>query len=385
MKKRKGISILGSTGSIGVNTLDVISKFSDKFDVICLGANRNISLFEKQVKLFKPKEVAIFDSILAERLEKKLGNREVFTGIEGLNRIAVNPDVDILVSAIVGAIGLIPTYAGIKAGKDIALANKESMVIGGDLLTKEAKKKKVSILPIDSEHSAIFQSIEGHRKEDIKRIILTASGGPFRHKSKKEMEKVKPEEALKHPNWRMGKKITIDCATLMNKGLEAIEARWLFNIDIERIHVLVHPESVIHSMVEYIDGSVVAQLGIPDMRIPISLALDYPERLPNGFPSLDLAKLGKLTFFEPDLDKFPCLSLAYEAGKKGGTMPAVLNASNEEAVLAYLDRKISFNEIPKIIKNVMKKHKNKAVKKLEDILEADCWARGCAREMIERS
>jgi len=380
---KKRISILGSTGSIGVNTLDVISKFPDKFQVISLSANRNISLLEKQIKTFKPKEIALYDSIMAKKLDKKLGKgKKVFSGIEGLNRIVENPEVDLIVSAIVGAIGLIPTYQGIKAGKDIALANKESMVIGGDLITKEAKRRKAKILPIDSEHSAIFQSIEGHRREDIRKIILTASGGPFINISKKEMEKVTPEQALKHPNWKMGKKITIDSANMMNKGLEAIEAKWLFDIDMDKIQVLVHPESIIHSMVEYIDGSVVAQLGIPDMRIPISLALAYPERLPNALPSLNLVKYGKLTFFEPDLDKFPCVHLAYEAGKKGGTMPAVLNASNEEAVMAYLSKKISFKEIPDIIKSTMKNHKNKVINKLEDILEADCWAREYARELI---
>ena len=381
-RKKKRVSILGSTGSIGVNVLDVISRFPEKFEVIGLGANRNISLFERQIKTFKPKEVALYDDEMAEKLKKKIRNGKIFSGVEGLNRIAENPEVDLIVSAIVGAVGLIPTYYGIKAGKDVALANKESMVIGGDLITREAKKKKVKILPIDSEHSAIFQSIEGHRKEDIKRVILTASGGPFFNTPKRVMENVTPEQALKHPNWKMGKKITIDCANMMNKGLEAIEAKWLFDIDMDKINVLVHPESIIHSMVEYVDGSVVAQLGIPDMRIPISLALGYPERLPNSLPSLNLAKQKKLTFFKPDLNKFPCIALAYEAGKKGGTMPAVLNASNEEAVIAYLNKKISFKEIPAVVKTAMKNHRNKKINKLDDVLEADLWARRFARELI---
>ena len=380
--KRKKIAILGSTGSIGVNVLDVVSRFPERFKIISLGANRNISLFERQIKTFKPKEVALYDGEMAEKLKKKIPNRKVFSGVEGLNRIAENPEVDLIISAIVGAVGLIPTYYGIKAGKDVALANKESMVIGGDLITKEAKKKRAKILPIDSEHSAIFQSIEGHRKEDIKRIILTASGGPFLNTPKRLIDNVTPEQALKHPNWKMGKKITIDCANMMNKGLEAIEAKWLFDIDMERIHILVHPESIIHSMVEYVDGSVVAQLGIPDMRIPISLALGYPERLPNALPSLNLVKQKKLTFFEPDLNKFPCIALAYEAGKRGGTMPAVLNASNEEAVKAYLNNKISFKEIPVVVKTAMKNHKNKEVNNLNDVLETDLWARRFTKELI---
>lgn len=384
MKKKK-IAILGSTGSIGVNALDVISRFPEKFEVISLGANRNISLFERQIKTFEPKEVALYDGEMAEKLKKKIHNRKIFSGVEGLNRIAENPEVDLIISAIVGAVGLIPTYYGIKAGKDVALANKESMVIGGDLITKEAQKNGVKILPIDSEHSAIFQSIEGHRREDIKRIILTASGGPFFNTPKRVMDNVTPEQALKHPNWKMGKKITIDCANMMNKGLEAIEAKWLFGIDMDRIHVLVHPESIIHSMVEYVDGSVVAQLGIPDMRIPISLALGYPERLPNSLPSLNLVKQKKLTFFEPDLNKFPCIALAYEAGKRGGTIPAVMNASNEEAVTAYLNNKISFKEIPVVVKTAMKNHSSKEVRKLDDVLDADLWARRFARELIGTS
>ncbi|RMF93232.1 MAG: 1-deoxy-D-xylulose-5-phosphate reductoisomerase [Candidatus Schekmanbacteria bacterium] len=383
MKKKK-ISILGSTGSIGQNCLDVISKFPERFEIIGLASNTNTELLKKQIEAFNPKEVALFNENASKKMSAEIDSSiKVYSGIEGLNRIATNEEVDLVVSSMIGAAGLIPTFEAIKSGKNIALANKESLVVGGKIITEEAVKKGIRILPIDSEHSAIFQSLEGHRREDIRRIIITASGGPFLNYTEEEMQTIKPEDALKHPNWKMGKKITVDSATMMNKGLEAIEAKWLFDIEIEKISVVVHPESIIHSMVEYIDGSVVGQLGIPDMRIPISLALAYPERLPNEYPSLNLPAKGELTFYEPDLKKFPCLALALEAGKIAGTMPAVLNAANEVAVHSFLEEKLSFNNIPVVIENTMNKHKSREVASIGDVLDADRWAREESKRIIE--
>lgn len=382
MKKKK-IAILGSTGSIGRNCLDVVARFPDKFDVIGLASNTNSALLKEQVEKFKPKEVALFDSDAAKLISSGISSSvNVYSGLEGLNKIAANAEIDLLVSSMIGAAGLVPTYEGIKAGKTIALANKESLVVGGKIITEEAKKNNVKILPVDSEHSAIFQSMEGHRKEDIRRIIITASGGPFLEYDLEKMKNIKPADALRHPNWKMGKKITVDSATMMNKGLEAIEAKWLFDIDIVKISVVVHPESIIHSMVEYVDGSVVGQLGIPDMRIPISLALAYPERLPNKYPPLDLAGKGALTFREPDLKKFPCLALALEAGKISGTMPAALNAANEVAVNSFLEEKLLYNRIPFVIEETMTRHKSGNVNTIEDVLEADRWAREKSADII---
>jgi 1-deoxy-D-xylulose-5-phosphate reductoisomerase len=289
-----------------------------------------------------------------------------------------------VISAMVGSAGLMPTMEAIEAGKDIALANKEVMVMAGPLVVEKAREKNVRILPVDSEHSAIFQCITGQRAEDIKRIILTASGGPFFHFSKKELAGVKPADALKHPSWKMGRKITIDSATMMNKGLEIIEARWLFHVDLENIEVHIHPQSMIHSMVEFIDGSIMAQLSIPDMRIPIAYALSFPERIFNPGASLDLFKVGVLEFYRPDEEKFPNLQLAYKAGKAGGTMPAVMNAANEVAVHAFLEERIGFTDISKLIEEALSCHQKKEVPTLGEIMDADRWARNCASKSIER-
>lgn len=378
----KRISILGSTGSIGVSTLDIVSRFPEKFQVVGLAAGGNIELLKQQIERFKPKYVSVSEESAALSLSGM--GCQVFHGIEGAIIVATAPEADTVVSAIVGAAGLVPTVAAIKARKEIALSNKETLVMAGELVMKEAREAGISILPVDSEHSAIFQSIVGHNKDEIKRLILTASGGPFLNFPMEKLKGATPGDALNHPNWLMGKKITIDSASLMNKGLEVIEARWLFDIPAERIDVHIHPQSIIHSMVEYIDGSVMAQMGIPDMRIPISYALSYPERLPVSLPSLNLLEIEKLTFMKPDHERFPCLNLAYNALKAGGTMTAVLNAANEIAVDAFLNNRIRFPEIPEIIDRVMSSHKNRTASHVDDILRADLWARGNAKELIER-
>ncbi|OGV98925.1 MAG: 1-deoxy-D-xylulose-5-phosphate reductoisomerase [Nitrospinae bacterium RIFCSPLOWO2_02_FULL_39_110] len=382
----KKISILGSTGSIGVNTLDVISRYPDKFQVVGLAGGGNEKLLLKQIRKFKPKIAALFNKEGGDRLREKLKNKNVsiVSGIDGIIEVATVPDADMVISAIVGAAGLIPTLSAIKANKDIALANKETLVMAGEIIMKEIDGKG-RIIPVDSEHSAIFQSLVGEKKKNIKKIILTASGGPFRNYSAAQFKNIRPEDALKHPNWLMGKKITIDSATLMNKGFEVIEAKWLFGVSDKDIEVLIHPQSIIHSLVEFIDGSVIAQLGIPDMRIPISYALNYPDRLEIALPSLNLAKIKNLSFEKPDTEKFPCLALAFEALKKGGTMPAVLNAANEIAVNSFLNREISFNEIPLVIEKTMNNHKNGHAKEISDILKADKWAREHARKLIAMS
>lgn len=383
----KKIVLLGSTGSIGVNTLDVASRFPDRFRIVGLTAGENIALLEKQIKTFRPKIVSVLKEDAAERLRQRCRDYdvEIRSGVEGMISAAAFSEADMVVSAIVGAAGLVPTVAAIRAGKDVALANKETLVMAGEIVTKEAEKKGVKILPVDSEHSAILQALGSHEKDSVKRLILTASGGPFYNTPFSRKRLIKPKDALKHPNWKMGRKITIDSATLMNKGLEVIEARWLFDIPSEKIDVLIHPESIVHSMVEYIDGAVIAQLGVPDMRIPISYALGYPERLNSGFPSLDLARIGSLTFKKPDTKRFPCLSYAYEALDIGGTMPAVLNAANEAAARAFLKEEIGFLDIPKIIKKVMNRHVRQNIVTIEDVLLADRWARERAEDFIKRS
>ncbi len=382
----KKISILGSTGSIGVNTLDVISKHPDKFQVVGLAAGENDSLLQAQIEKFKPRIAALFNEKHSDKLKKTIKDKNVkiASGIDGVLEVATIKDADMVISAIVGAAGLIPTISAIKAGKDIALANKETLVMAGEIVMKEADGK-CRIIPVDSEHSAIFQSLRGEKRENIRKLILTASGGPFRNYPKEQFEDIKPEDALKHPNWSMGTKITIDSATLINKGFEVIEARWLFGMADENIEVLIHPQSIIHSLVEFIDGSIIAQLGIPDMRIPISYALNYPDRLENALPPLNLAQVKNLSFEMPDTEKFPCLKLAFEALKKGETMPAVLNAANEVAVNAFLNREISFNEIPEIIKKTMKSHKVSLIREISDVLKADRWAREYAKKLIAMS
>lgn len=376
----KRLSILGSTGSIGVSTLDIVARFPERFEVVGLAAGGNIDLLMQQIERFRPKYVSVSEEDAALSL-KGMGC-EVSHGVEGAIRIATAPESEMVVSAIVGAAGLVPTVAAIKAKKEIALANKETLVMAGELVMKEAGEAGVKILPVDSEHSAIFQSIVGHNRDEIKRLILTASGGPFLSYPMERLTKVTPGDALNHPNWQMGKKVTIDSASLMNKGLEVIEARWLFDIPSERIDVHVHPQSIIHSMVEYIDGSVIAQMGIPDMRIPISYALSYPERLPIPLPSLNLFEIERLTFVRPDHERFPCLSLAYKALEAGGTMPAVLNAANEVAVDAFLNGKIGFLDIPRMIENVISSHSNAPASHVDDVLRADLWAREKAKGMI---
>jgi len=377
-KRMKGIAVLGSTGSIGRNTLEVVRKNPDRFRVVSLAAGSNVALLRQQIEEFKPE----FVSVLGEPELKELKNSglscESGFGEEGAVRAACHTGVDTAVSAITGAAGLVPTMAAIKAGKDIALANKETLVMAGQLVMEEAVKRGVRLLPVDSEHSAVFQSLSGHRKEDVRRIILTASGGPFLNTPGERLETVTPEEALRHPRWSMGRKITIDSATLVNKGLEVIEARWLFDLPAAKISVSIHPQSIVHSMVEYIDGSIVAQMGSTDMKGPIAYALSYPERIADSAPLLGLAGL-KLEFMEPDFKRFPCLGLAYNALETGGTAPAVLNAADEAAVSMFLKGRIPFTGIFKVISEVLERHNPGKVGALEDVLEADRWAREAAQ------
>ncbi|PKN20992.1 MAG: 1-deoxy-D-xylulose-5-phosphate reductoisomerase [Deltaproteobacteria bacterium HGW-Deltaproteobacteria-6] len=383
----KKITLLGSTGSIGVSTLDVIAENPEKFKVVALAAGRNVRLLARQILKFHPKMVAVQSKPDARRLCEILGpknNISVLYDETGAEEIASYPSSDIVISAISGAAGLKPTLAAIEAGKDIALANKETMVVAGAVVTKKARQKKINILPVDSEHSAIFQCLAGQMPQNLKKIILTASGGPFFGLSKDDLKKVTLQQALKHPRWKMGRKITIDSASMMNKGLEVIEAKWLFNVDIAHIDVLIHPQSVVHSLIELLDGSVLAQLGIADMRIPIAYALGYPDRLTNDLPILNLAKTGPLEFHQPDMKKFPCLGLAYEAGRSGGTAPVVLNAANEVAVAAFLENKICFNDLPKVIEKVLNKHQAMNNPCLEDILGVDREARIQTQNVIKK-
>jgi len=383
----KRLSILGSTGSIGVNACDVIRNHPGRFEIKGLAAGRNIELLAVQIEAFRPKVVAVIDEDHARRLQADLRGDckpSVLWGIEGYREVAALPGTDMVLSAMVGAAGLLPTLAAIEAGKTIALANKETLVMAGELVMEQARSRNVSILPVDSEHSAIFQCLSGQRRKDVRRIILTASGGPFLTLCRREMETVTPERALRHPNWKMGDKVTIDSASMMNKGLEVIEAKWLFDMDIERIEVVVHPQSVVHSLVEYNDGSIMAQIGVPDMRIPIGYALSYPERLtaaPGGF--LNLIEAGPLEFLSPDFERFPNLRLAFKAARAGGTMPAVLNAANEVAVSAFLAGSIGFLQMPVVIGKVLSEHEKTVSPAIDDILRADDWARRKAAKTIE--
>lgn len=382
----KRLAILGSTGSIGVNALDVVRQFPERFEVIGLAAGHNIQLLKQQIQQFQPKVVSVLNKELSNALQRELSSTplEILHGVEGLIQVAIHPEVDQVISGLVGAVGLIPTLSAIKTQKAIALANKESLVMAGEIIMEEAKKNRVQILPVDSEHSAIFQSLLGHQKEDVHRLILTASGGPFLNLPMDKLHEVTVKDALSHPRWEMGKKITIDSASLMNKGLEVIEAHWLFNIPVEKIDVQIHPQSIVHSMVEYIDGSIVAQMGITDMRIPISYALSYPQRLHLNLPHLDLSQKGGLTFFPPDPERFPCLKLAYQSIKIGETMPTILNAANELAVNAFLEGSIKFTDVPLLIQRVMEGHEVKSVHTIEDILRADQWARERSKAILER-
>jgi len=381
----KSIVLLGSTGSIGINALNVVRAHPDKFRICGLAAGRNITLLRKQMETFRPDAVSVLDESLALALKGLLppgDTAKIFHGTEGAIRLASMDKADTVISAMSGAAGLAPTFEAIRAGKEIALANKETMVTAGPLIMAEAKKQGIRVLPIDSEHSAVFQCLQGHREKHLKRIILTASGGPFRDRSLEEMRRITPEQALRHPNWDMGQKITIDSATMMNKGLEVIEARWLFDVKIECIGILVHPQSIVHSMVEYVDGAVIAQLGVPNMMIPIAYALSYPDHLENDLPFLALDEIGTLSFEKPDLKRFPCLDLALHAAEAGGTMPAVLNGANEIAVAAFLCGKIGFLDIPRVIETTMAHHHGGPVKDLETVMAADLWARNKAESLL---
>jgi 1-deoxy-D-xylulose-5-phosphate reductoisomerase len=348
----KSITILGSTGSIGKNTLDVLRRNRSRFTLKAISANRSVDEVRYQIGEFHPETVVMTDADAARTLKKEFGEM-IRTGADALNEICSRKDIDIVVAAMVGFAGLRPTLEAIRAGKRVAIANKETLVVAGELMTALAKKSGAEIIPIDSEHSAVAQCLVGESSDSIKRIILTASGGPFRTRPKETFGSITLDDALKHPNWVMGRKITIDSATMMNKGLEIIEARWLFSVPLDKIEVIVHPQSIVHSMVEFSDGSVKAQLGAPDMRLPIQYALGYPERLPHEYDALDLMRNNRLDFEKPDVEKFPCLRLARRAGERGGVFPCILNAANEIAVEAFLRQKIGFDEIPRIIEQVM--------------------------------
>ena len=380
----KCLSILGATGSIGVSTLDIVAAHPERFSVGALTGGNNLERLADQVRTFHPTLVGVLSADHGLRLRELLGTYpvEIVTGIEGLIACATLPEADMVVSAIVGAAGLVPTMAAIEAGKDIALANKETLVTAGPLVMDAVSRKGVCLFPVDSEHSAIFQSLQGHQRQDVRRLILTASGGPFRTRRLAELSRVTPADALAHPNWQMGRKISIDSATMMNKGLEVIEARWLFDLPGEQIAVHIHPQSIVHSMVEYRDGSVIAQLGIPDMKTPIAYALSYPDRLPLDLPPLDLCALKNLTFDAPEKGRFACLELAYAALAAGGSAPAVLNAANEIAVDAFLQGEIGFLDIPALIQQVLDRHPVSFLHHIDDVLHADRWAREETRRRI---
>lgn len=360
-------------------------RFPDRFQIVGLSAGKNIALLKEQIKNFKPRVVAVQDENLACSLRALMppGTQlDVVYGTEGYKAVATLPEVDVVVSAMVGAAGLVPTHEAILSGKNIALANKEVLVMAGSLIMKTAAEAGISIIPVDSEHSAIFQCLLGNRKEDLYRIILTASGGPFLNFSHDSLREVTPDQALRHPNWNMGKKITIDSASLMNKGLEIIEAKWLFGVSTEQISVVIHPQSVIHSMVEFNDGSVIGQLGIPDMRLPISYALSFPDRIETGLRRLNLPEIGQLTFMKPDLDRFPCLRIAFAACEKGGALPIALNAANEVAVAAFLDGRLRFTDIAPVVENTMSSFKPFVVDSLPDIMKIDRLARIKAQDEV---
>jgi 1-deoxy-D-xylulose-5-phosphate reductoisomerase len=387
----KNVSVLGSTGSIGCNTLRVIAGFPDEFRVVGLSGGKNMTLLAEQVESLCPEVVSTgsesacrqIKAILQRKNYPMARTRFVF-GVEGHTEVSCHPEANIVLSAITGAAGLLPTYRALEMGKHIALANKEALVMAGQLMMDQARKKGVEILPVDSEHNAIHQCLRGGRRGEVRRLILTASGGPFRNTPKEQFVRITREQALNHPTWRMGRKITIDSATLMNKGLEVIEASWLFGVSPDRIDVTIHPQSIVHSMVEFLDGSLLAQFGIADMRIPIQYALTYPERWNSTLSPLDLHKLPKLEFFEPDYEKFQCLSLAYQALRAGGTAPAVLNAANEVVVEAFLNDGIAFHSIPQIIEAVLEAHPPQDASTLDSVLQADAWARQEASKLSRK-
>jgi len=380
----KVLSILGSTGSIGVSTLAVVAQFPERYSVAALCAGRNLTLLVKQIHMFRPQLVSIERAEDVPRLQALLGdaNVEIHHGVAGAIACAEHYQVAMVVSAIVGAAGLVPPLAAINAGKDVALANKEPLVMAGALVKQAVRANKVNLLPVDSEHSAIYQVLSGQRAQDVRKLILTASGGPFRQSTLEQLKNVTLEQALAHPNWSMGKKISIDSATMMNKGLEVIEAHWLFDVAYDRIDVHIHPQSVVHSMVEYVDGAVIAQLGIPDMQTPIAYALAWPERLPIDIPPLDLCSGKELSFYRPDLDLFTCLKLAYQALAAGGSAPVVMNAANEVAVASFLRRQINFLDIPAVIEQVLHVDPRHSVQQVDDVLHIDAQARIIAQSII---
>jgi 1-deoxy-D-xylulose-5-phosphate reductoisomerase len=383
----KSLCILGATGSIGTNALDIVRQFPDRFSIAALTANTRVAELARQIVEFSPRLVAVGGKVDADRLKALLPagqTVEIAYGEAGFTAAATLPEVDTVLGAMVGAAGLVPTLAAIDAGKDIALANKETLVMAGAIVMARVAERGVRLMPVDSEHSAIFQSLEGHEKGALRDVLLTASGGPFRTLAISEFDDITPQAALRHPNWSMGNKITIDSATLMNKGLEVIEAHWLFDVDFDRIRVVVHPQSIIHSMVVYQDGAVMAQLGIPDMKGAIAYGLSYPHRLPLAVPAPDFPGIGQLTFEEPDLARFPCLGLAYRAGEAGGAQPAVLNAANEIAVAAFLDGRLPYTGIYPIIDRTLDQYRPEAEADLDGIIAADRWARETARTLIRQ-
>jgi 1-deoxy-D-xylulose-5-phosphate reductoisomerase len=370
----KRIAVIGSTGSIGTQALDILSEYPDQFEIKVLVANQNIDLLRSQIEKYRPDTAVVVDRNKADKLSQRLSGKEfvIKAGMEAVMEMVTREDIDVILMAIVGIAGLRPTIAALRSGKTIALANKEVMVVGGHIINNLVRQYNGRIIPVDSEHSAVFQAIQGCRNPDeIGKIILTASGGPFRGYDRAMLKDITPEDALRHPNWKMGSKITIDSATLMNKGLEVIEAKWMFNVDSNNIEVVIHPQSVIHSMVEFVDGTIIAQMGVPDMRVPILYALTYPNRFRTKLESLNLTRIGSLTFEEPDLDTFPCLSLAYEALRIGGTMPTALNAANEVAVNLFLEGRLAFSQIPIIIERSMASHKIIKDPQIDDVLYVD--------------
>lgn len=381
---RKGIAILGSTGVIGRLTLEVLAAHPDRFRVVSLAASSNVARLAEEALACKPEVLAMYDPAAAGELSDQLGGRRVLSGMDGLVEAALHPAVDMVVMAVSGAVGLLPTVMAIRSGKDIALANKETLVLGGAVVMPEAARHGVNLLPVDSEHSALFQAVHGERRQDVERLILTASGGPFSGMSIGEMMAVTPEEALRHPTWNMGPKITVDSATMMNKGLELIEAMWLFGMPQERIDILIHPQSIVHSLAGMTDGSLIAQMGLPDMRIPISYALGYPERLISDSKRLDLADMGELTFARPDDVRFPALRLARSTAAAGGSMPGVLNAANEVAVDLFLKGEIRFTDIAALVEDVLSCHNRVADPGLEELFDADLWAREKTRQAVAR-
>jgi len=373
----KRIAILGSTGSIGQNCLNVVDNLSDQFEVAYLTTNNNVQLLLEQARKYRPRAVVVVSTNCDDQHRRQFENIgvKVLLGPKAMQDIVQVDDYDLLINSVVGAAGFVPTLRAIEVGKDIALANKETLVVGGELVMAAARAHDVAIVPIDSEHSAIFQCLMGEEISSVENIILTASGGPFRTLEKERFREVTVAQALRHPNWKMGKKITIDSATMMNKGLEIIEAHWLFGLPVEKVRVVIHPQSIIHSMVAFCDGSVKAQMGMPDMRVPIQFAMTYPERKPAQFPQLDFAVTNELTFEEPDLEKFTAISLAYQAAKTGGTAPAVMNAANEVAVALFLEEKIRFDMISEIIEDALQQHKLIRQTTVDDLIESDRWAR----------